>query len=96
MRIWLTVTFITCFELYLKANDGHFDVTYGPGPDGSLRVSLTCRLTPDGVTTKRTTGVDIILVHDVHPDGPYQFDARFGNKNDATLPARGPTHALPG
>ena len=44
-RIWLTVTFITCFELYLKANDGHFDVTYGPGPDGSLRVSLTCRLT---------------------------------------------------
>ena len=76
MRIWLTVTFITCFELYLKANDGHFDVTYGPGPDGSLRVSLTCRLTPDGVTTKRTTGVDIIWFMMFILTGPYQFRCR--------------------
>ena len=68
-RFWLIMTVITCFELHLKANDGRLDVTHGPGPDGALRVSLTCRLTPDGETTKRTTGVDITLVHDVHPDG---------------------------
>ena len=53
---------------YTAAGGVAESVTHGPGPEGSLRVSVSYRLTPGGDTKAGALGVDVELVHDVRAD----------------------------
>ncbi len=53
----------------LKANDNLASVSHEPGPDGALRISVTCRFTFQAEKVKVGAGVDVTLTHEVRTNG---------------------------